>query len=118
MNKNQQKRIRHDRRKRGIRKRVEGTADHPRLTVYRSLHHMYAQVIDDMTGRTLVSANTRQEKVANGGNVAAAKQVGQAIAERSKAAGINAVQFDRNGFKYHGRVKAVADAAREGGLQF
>jgi large subunit ribosomal protein L18 len=117
MNKNQQKQLRRNRRRRGIRKRIEGTPQKPRLTVYRSLNHMYAQVIDDLSGQTLASANTRQQKLAHGGNVEAAKQIGQTLAERATAAGIKQVQFDRNGFKYHGRVKAVADAAREGGLQ-
>jgi large subunit ribosomal protein L18 len=114
----QPKRARRLRRKRGIRKGIEGTPEQPRLTVYRSLQHMYAQVIDDITGHTLAAADTRQQKLASGGNVEAAKQVGQAVAERAKAAGVTQVQFDRNGFKYHGRVKAVADAARETGLQF
>ena len=117
MKKHQVKHQRHLRRKRGLRKRIEGTPDRPRLTVYRSLKHMHAQVVDDLTGRTLASANTVQQKLANGGNLEAAKQVGQAIAERAKQAGVQRVAFDRNGFRYHGRVKAVADAAREGGLE-
>jgi len=87
--------------------------------VYRSLNHMYVQVIDDLHGKTLVSANTAEgEGKKTGGNVAAAKQVGKAIAERAKAMGITKVVFDRGGYIYHGRVKALADAAREGGLQF
>jgi large subunit ribosomal protein L18 len=117
MNKNKQKRFRHHRRKRGLRKRIEGTPDKPRLTVYRSLKHTYAQLIDDLSGKTLCAADTRQQKLANGGNIDAAKQVGQTLAERATAAGIQRVQFDRNGFRYHGRVKAVAEAAREQGLQ-
>jgi len=118
MNKNRLKRVRRSRRQRGIRKRVLGTADQPRLSVYRSLKHVYAQVIDDLSGRTLVSASTVQAKLEAGGNVEAAKQVGTQLAEKAKAAGIETVAFDRNGFRYHGRVKALADAAREGGLKF
>lgn len=111
------KQERRARRKRGLRKRIVGTSERPRLTVYRSLQHMYAQIIDDMSGRTLVSASSAQAKTA-GGNVKAAESVGAAVAERAKAAGITKVAFDRNGFKYHGRVKAVAEAARKGGLEF
>ena len=107
---------RRTRRKTGIRKRIFGTPQRPRLTVYRSLKHIHAQVIDDLSGRTLASASS--VKLEAGGNVAAAKQVGQKIAETAKAAGVSSVAFDRNGFRYHGRVKALADAAREGGLQF
>ena len=107
----------HDR----IRKKVLGTAERPRLNVYRSLNHIYVQVIDDMQGTTLVSANSAEgakgEK-RTGGNVASAKAVGKAIAERAKAKGITKVVFDRGGYIYHGRVKALADAAREAGLQF
>lgn len=107
---------------RRVRRRVAGTADRPRLAVFRSLKHIYAQVIDDRTGRTLVSASTldRQlrQQVRNGGNVAAAKIVGRVVAERARAAGIERVVFDRGGYKYHGRVQALADAAREAGLQF
>jgi len=104
-----------------IRKRLQGTAERPRLNVYRSLNHIYAQVIDDMSGRTLVSASTAEGKKENrrtGGNVAAAKSVGKTIAERAKAKGVSKVVFDRGGYIYHGRVKALADAAREAGLQF
>jgi len=107
----------HDR----IRKKLQGTAERPRLNVYRSLSHIYVQVIDDMNGKTLVSASTAEGKRADrrtGGNVAAAKAVGKTIAERAKAKGISKVVFDRGGYIYHGRVKALADAAREGGLQF
>jgi large subunit ribosomal protein L18 len=107
----------HDR----IRKKVMGTADRPRLNVYRSLNHIYVQLIDDLKGVTLVSASTAEGKKAersSGGNVAASKLVGKTIAERAKAKGITKVVFDRGGYIYHGRVKAVADAAREGGLQF
>jgi large subunit ribosomal protein L18 len=105
----------HDR----IRKKLHGTAERPRLNVYRSLSHIYVQVIDDLSGKTLVSASTAEaEGKKSGGNVAAAKQIGKAIAERAKAKGITKVVFDRGGYIYHGRVKALADAAREGGLQF
>lgn len=118
MDKNRLKRKRHNRRKTGLRKRIVGTPEQPRLTVYRSLKHTYAQVVDDLSGRTLAAANTVQTGVDNGGNVSAAGQVGATVAERAVAAGIKEVRFDRNGFKYHGRVKALADAAREGGLKF
>jgi len=107
----------HDR----IRKKLQGTAERPRLNVYRSLNHIYVQVIDDLHGQTLVSASSAEGQKAEkrtGGNVAAAKAVGKAIAERAKAKGISKVVFDRGGYIYHGRVKALADAAREGGLQF
>ena len=110
------------RRKRGIRKRVYGTTDCPRLTVYRSLKHIYAQIIDDDRGVTLCSASTRSKdlraSINAGGNVEAAKLVGKALAERAKAGGIEKVRFDRNGYKCHGRVKGLADAARKGGLVF
>src|SRR5262244_1358867 len=101
---------------------VSGTAERPRLCVYRSLDHIYAQVIDDRIGRTLVSASTADKEtkknLKGGGNIAAAKVIGKAIADRAKAAGVSKVVFDRGGYKYHGRVKALADAAREAGLQF
>jgi large subunit ribosomal protein L18 len=107
----------HDR----IRKKLQGTAERPRLNVYRSLNHIYVQVIDDLNGRTVVSASSaegRKENRRSGGNVAAAKAVGKTIAERAKEKGVNKVVFDRGGYIYHGRVKALADAAREAGLQF
>ena len=108
----------HDR----VRMSVSGTPERPRLCVYRSLEHIYAQVIDDRAGKTLVSASSAdkdtKKAVKGGGNVAAAKVVGKAVAERAKAAGVSKVVFDRGGYKYHGRVKALADAAREAGLQF
>ena len=107
----------HDR----IRKKVLGTAERPRLNVYRSLNHIYVQLIDDHKGQTLVSASTAEGKMGErrtGGNVAAAKAIGKAVAERAKAKGIEKVVFDRGGYLYHGRIKALADAAREGGLQF
>lgn len=107
----------HDR----IRKKVLGTPERPRLNVYRSLNHIYVQVIDDLQGSTLVSASTaegKKEARVKGGNIASAKAVGKSIAERAKAKGITKVVFDRGGYIYHGRVKAIADAAREAGLQF
>jgi large subunit ribosomal protein L18 len=102
------------------RKAVLGTPDRPRLAVRRSLKHIYAQVIDDATGRTLAAASTRDKDSgsAYGGNVDAAKKIGSLVAERAKAAGVSAVVFDRGGRRYHGRIKALADAAREAGLQF
>jgi large subunit ribosomal protein L18 len=104
-----------------IRKKVLGTAERPRLNVYRSLNHIYAQLIDDMKGATLVSASSAEGKKAErrtGGNVAAAKAVGKAVAERAQTKGIGKAVFDRGGYIYHGRVKALADAAREAGLKF
>lgn len=102
-----------------IRKKLRGTAERPRLNVYRSLNHIYVQVIDDLNGVTLVSASSAEGKDGKtGGNVAVAKTVGKAIAERAKAKGVSKVVFDRGGYIYHGRVKALADAAREAGLEF
>ena len=101
-----------------IRVKMSGTAERPRLNVYRSLNHIYAQVIDDMDGKTIVSASTREAKIRTGGNLAAAKQVGKQIAEKAKAKGVSKVVFDRGGYLYHGRIKALADAAREAGLKF
>jgi large subunit ribosomal protein L18 len=107
------------------RKRIMGTPERPRLAVFRSDTHIYAQVIDDLSGRTLVSASSTeptvkggQAKGAKGGNTSGAKAIGKLIAERSIEKGIKQVVFDRGGFLYHGRVKAIADAAREAGLQF
>ena len=102
----------HDR----IRRKLAGTAERPRLNVYRSLNHIYAQVIDDQAGQTLVSASTIKMKT--GGNVAAAKEIGKAVAEKAVEKGIKKVVFDRGGYLYHGRIKALADAAREAGLEF
>jgi large subunit ribosomal protein L18 len=99
-----------------IREKMAGTGERPRLNVYRSLNHIYAQVIDDQTGQTLVSASSIKMKT--GGNVAAAKEIGKAVAEKAVEKGIKKVVFDRGGFLYHGRVKALADAAREAGLEF
>jgi len=115
--KNENRRRVHDR----IRKKVMGTAARPRLNVYRSLNHIYVQVIDDLKGETLVSSNSaegKKEGRTSGGNLASAKTVGKTVAERAKAKGISKVVFDRGGYIYHGRVKALADAAREAGLQF
>jgi len=101
-----------------IRVKLAGTAERPRLSVYRSLNHIYAQVINDEQGVTLASASTLALKVKTGGNVAAAKEIGKAVAEQATAKGIKKVVFDRGGFLYHGRIKALADAAREAGLEF
>jgi len=103
-----------------IRKKVKGAEARPRLAVFRSINHIYAQVIDDTKGVTLCSASTVEKSAAvgNGGNVDAAKTVGRLIAERAKDKGITKVVFDRGGYIYHGRVKALAEAAREAGLQF
>lgn len=121
MDKQQHKALRRSRRRTGIRKRVAGTPGCPRLAIYRSLNHIYAQVIDDMAGATIASASTRDKAVAvsgGAGNTAAAGAVGTAIAQRAKEAGVSRVIFDRGGFKYHGRVKALAEAARKAGLEF
>lgn len=103
-----------------IRQKVRGSEARPRLAVFRSVKHIYAQVIDDRQGHTLVSAssNEKDASVKTGGNVAGAKGVGKLVAERAKAKGISKVVFDRGGYLYHGRVKALADAAREAGLEF
>jgi large subunit ribosomal protein L18 len=107
------------------RKRIAGTTARPRLSVFRSVTHIYAQVIDDLTGQTLVSASTVEpavkgalDKAARGGNIKGAEAIGKAIAERSIEKGIKRVVFDRSGFLYHGRIRAVADAARKAGLEF
>ncbi len=101
-----------------IRQKMEGTAARPRLNVYRSLNHIYAQVIDDAAGVTVVSASSLAEKAKTGGNVAAAREIGRLVAERARERGITKVVFDRGGYLYHGRIKALADAAREAGLEF
>ena len=101
-----------------IREKLSGTTERPRLNVYRSLNHIYAQVIDDQKGETLVAASSLQLKLKTGGNVAAAKEIGKAVAEKAVAQGIKQVVFDRGGYLYHGRIKALADAAREAGLEF
>ena len=107
-----------DRRHRRVRKKVTGTAERPRLAVFRSSKHIYVQAIDDLTGRTLVSASTMEADLRGGttATVETAKRVGKLVGERAQAAGITTVVFDRGGFKYHGRVAAVADGAREAGL--
>lgn len=121
MDKSKHKAVRRSRRHIGIRKRIVGTPSRPRLCVYKSLKHMYAQIIDDLAGRTLVSASTLEiegEAAKKGGNSKAAADVGSLLAKKAKAAGVSTVAFDRAGFRYHGRVKALAEAARKGGLQF
>lgn len=101
-----------------VRAKISGTAECPRLNVFRSNAHIHAQLIDDVNGTTLASASSVELKLENGGNKAAAATVGAKIAERALAAGITTVKFDRGGYVYHGRVKALADAAREAGLKF
>jgi len=99
-----------------IRRKLSGTAERPRLNVYRSVNHIYVQVVDDQAGVTIASASTIKMK--SGGNVAAAREIGKTIAERAREKGVKKVVFDRGGYLYHGRVKALADAAREAGLEF
>lgn len=122
MNRIKLKNVRHARRDRRVRKDISGTPARPRLTVFRSLKHIYAQVIDDVSAKTLVSASTVdaevRSKAAGLSKVEESRLVGALLADRAKAANVTAVAFDRNGFLYHGRVKALADAAREGGLDF
>ena len=122
MDRIRQKVIRRKRRRQHVRKRVLGTPQHPRLTVFRSLKNVYAQIIDDTTGRTLASASSRdkelRESVAPGSNAAAASKVGAVLGERARSKGVETVAFDRNGYRYHGRVKALAEAARKAGLKF
>ena len=129
-----QKKVRRARRKIGLRKRINGTAERPRLSVFRSLKFIYAQLIDDIGGRTIAEASDRVGKGATvtgakvtgatgtgatgNGKTTSAKSVGSILAERAKKVGVTKVVFDRNGYLYHGRVKALADGAREGGLQF
>lgn len=119
----QSKRYHRRRAHKRIRNRIQGTGERPRLAVYKSLKHTYAQIIDDLEGRTLASASTTEsglkgELKSSGANVDAAQVVGKTLAERARDKGIEAVVFDRGGYIYHGRVKAVAEAAREGGLKF
>lgn len=118
VDKNEARKRRHLR----IRKKLKGTSERPRLNVFRSLQNIYAQIIDDEKGETLVSASTQDKaikgKIKNGGNKEAARMVGKLIAERALEKGIKQVVFDRGGYLYHGRVKELADAAREAGLQF
>jgi large subunit ribosomal protein L18 len=105
-----------------VRKKINGTAARPRLSVFRSSKHMYAQLIDDVSGVTIVSASTQDkeltEVVGNGGNIEAASKVGELIAKRAQAKGVTQVVFDRGGYLYHGRIQALATAAREAGLEF
>jgi large subunit ribosomal protein L18 len=103
---------------RRIRRKLSGTSERPRLAVFRSLKHIYAQVIDDAQGRTVVAASSDEKNGVNGGNVAGAKAVGKLVAERAQEKGVKAVVFDRGGYLYHGRVKALADSARAAGLEF
>jgi large subunit ribosomal protein L18 len=114
--------VRRVRRQRRVRKKIVGTSERPRLCVFRSSKHIYAQVVNDLNGTTLASASTLdpdvKAQVTYGGNKAAASLVGKAVAERAKQAGIDKICFDRRSYKYHGRVQALADAAREAGLQF
>jgi large subunit ribosomal protein L18 len=114
-----EKKVIRERIHRRIRRKLSGTAERPRLAVFRSVAHIYAQVIDDTKGTTLVSASSVDKAgKSKGGNVAAAKTIGKLVAERAKEKGIARVVFDRGGYQYHGRVKALADAAREAGLEF
>jgi large subunit ribosomal protein L18 len=101
-----------------LRRKLRGGTERPRLNVYRSLKHIYTQIVDDSKGVTLVAASSAEKGRGNGGNISGAKEVGKVIAERALAKGISQVVFDRGGYKYHGRVKALADAAREAGLKF
>ncbi len=120
MDRNKSKWTRRERRHKRVRGKAVGTPDRPRLCVYRSLNHIYAQVIDDLAGRTLAAASTMDKSLGAdaSGNKDAASKVGEMIAERAKAAGVSQVVFDRGGFMYHGRIKALADGARKGGLSF
>ncbi len=101
-----------------IRRKLEGTQERPRLAVFRSVKHIYAQVIDDSKGHTVAAAASTEKEGKNGGNLAGAKAIGKLVAERAKDKGVKAVVFDRGGYLYHGRVKALAEAAREAGLEF
>ncbi len=116
------KHVRRLRRRHHVRRSIVGTSERPRLTVFRSSKHIYAQLIDDLSGATLATASSKsaelKESVKYGGNIKAAAAVGKQLAQNAKSKGINKAAFDRGHYKYHGRVKALADAAREGGLQF
>lgn len=122
MNPQKLKQVRQLRRRRHVRRKIVGTVERPRLTVFRSSKHIYAQLIDDLNGRTLAAASSNspdlRKDAAYGGNVKAAKAVGKRLAEVAKELGITKAAFDRGHYRYHGRIKALADAAREGGLQF
>ena len=112
------KELRRERIKKGIRSKISGTAARPRLSVFRSNNEIYAQLIDDLAGNTIASAASTELKSATGAKVEISKSVGQALAEKALSIGISAVVFDRGGYLYHGRIKALADGAREGGLKF
>lgn len=119
MDKQKSKTVRRSRRRAGARKRISGTPSRPRLAVFKSLNHIYAQIIDDLAGKTLCAASSLKEGAGEkSGNKGSAAAVGKALAKVATAKGITTVAFDRGGFKYHGRIKALADAAREGGLKF
>ncbi len=123
MNRIALKQKRYDRRNRRVRKNIEGSPERPRLTVFRSAEHIYAQIIDDTTARTIAAASTTDREVkaklaAGMTKTDKCKVVGMVLAERAKSAKVSTVAFDRNGFLYHGRIKALAEAAREGGLDF
>jgi large subunit ribosomal protein L18 len=118
MDHNKAKRKQQLRRRQHVRKRIVGTAERPRLSVFRSSKHIYAQLINDLDGVTLAAAGSQSKGAAYGGNIKAAGAVGKKLAEAAKAKGIDKAAFDRGHYRYHGRVKALADAAREGGLQF
>jgi large subunit ribosomal protein L18 len=122
MNSQKLKQVRRLRRRRHVRRKIVGTVERPRLTVFRSSKHIYAQLIDDLNGRTLAATNSNapdlRKSVPYGGNVKAAQVVGKRLAELAKERGITKAAFDRGHYRYHGRIKALADAAREGGLQF
>lgn len=112
--------VRRERRKKRVRRNIFGTAEMPRLSVFRSLKHIYAQLVDDDKGHTLLEASTRSPELKDtyGGNKAAATAVGKLLGEKAVAKGVSRIAFDRNGFRFHGRIKALADAAREAGLKF
>ena len=122
MNQRKLVQVRRERRQRHVRKKLVGSIERPRLCIFRSSKHIYAQIVDDAKGHTIVSASTMDPEIkgqaAYGGNKAAATFVGKLVAERAKQAGIDKICFDRRSYKYHGRVQALADAAREAGLQF
>lgn len=120
MDQQKAKKIRAQRRQHHVRKKIVGTPEKPRMSVYRSSKHIYVQLIDDLAGVTLLSVSSKAKGAASpyGGNVKAAKTIGQQVAEAAKSKGIAKVSFDRGPYRYHGRIKALADAAREGGLQF
>src|SRR5262245_19154817 len=118
MNRLEIKKARRARRKAGVRKTILGSPSRPRLSIFRSLDHIYAQVIDDLKGHTIASASSREKGAASGNKKSIATAVGKSLASKAVAAGVKQVVFDRNGYRFHGRVKALADGAREGGLKF